>query len=186
MTYDPMLADRIRAALAQLVDATEIFERRMFGGIAFMVRGHMTCGIVGDDLMLRAGPEVAPAALRRPHARPMDFTGRPSAGMLYVGPGGVRSPAALREWISIGLDYVATLPARVPTQLASRTPKRAGAAKKPATAKKPAAKKPVAKKPAAKKPAAKKPAAKKPAAKKPAAKKPAAKRSRRGPAATGS
>ncbi len=140
MTYDPMLADRIRAALAQLVDATEIFERRMFGGIAFMVRGHMTCGIVGDDLMLRAGPEVAPAALRRPHARPMDFTGRPSAGMLYVGPGGVRSPAALREWISIGLDYVATLPARVPTQLASRTPKRAGAAKKPATAKKPAAK----------------------------------------------
>lgn len=123
MAYDEVLADRIRAALAQRVDAREIFERKMFGGIAFMVRGHMTCGIVGDDLMLRAGPEEAPKALRKPHARPMDFTGKPSTGMIYVAPAGLRTAAALGGWIAVGLAYVDSLPDRVARKLPAGKPK---------------------------------------------------------------
>lgn len=84
----------------------------MFGGIAFMVRGHMACGVVGQELMLRLGPEAAEEALREPHVRPMDFTGRPSRGAVFVSADGLRDPRDLERWIDAATAFVATLPAR--------------------------------------------------------------------------
>jgi hypothetical protein len=106
MAYDEELADRVRA----LLEADPGFtERKMFGGIAFMLDGHMCCGVVGDDLMLRLGPEGADAALDRPHVRPMDFTGRPMSSMVYVAPEGSQR-AALRGWVEAAAAYARTLP----------------------------------------------------------------------------
>jgi len=108
MAYDEKLADRVRDVLETEAGVTE---RKMFGGLAFMVRGHMACGIVGDDLMLRLGAESAEEALERPHVRPMDFTGRPMTGMVYVGPEGLRG-ASLRRWVAKSVAFVETLPPR--------------------------------------------------------------------------
>ncbi len=107
MAFDEELASRIRDRIAERSDVTE---RRMFGGLAFLVRGHMCCGIVGDDLVVRVGPEKYERSLEEPHARPMDFTGRPLAGMVYVAPAGVRTARALAGWIERGLRFVETLP----------------------------------------------------------------------------
>jgi len=94
---------------AELVRYQPVTERRMFGGLAFMLDGHMCCGIVGDDLMLRLGPDGASAALARPHVRPMDFTGRPSTGMVFVGPEALRG-AELGRWLDEAAAFVRTLP----------------------------------------------------------------------------
>lgn len=106
MAYDERLAERVRS---ELVDEPGLSERKMFGGLAFMLDGHMTCGIVGEELMLRLGAEGADAALDRPHVRPMDFTGRPMTGMVFVASEGLRG-AALRRWVHEGASYVRTLP----------------------------------------------------------------------------
>ena len=106
MAYDGKLADRVRDVLDQEDGVTE---RKMFGGLAFMVRGHMACGIVGDDLMLRLGAESAEEALERPLVRPMDFTGRPLSGMVYVGPDGLQG-AALRRWVGTSVAFGETCP----------------------------------------------------------------------------
>ena len=106
MAYDEQLADRVRDVLEEVEGVTE---RKMFGGLAFMVRGHMACGIVGNDLMLRLGAEGAERALERPHVRPMDFTGKPMTGMVYVAPEGLKG-AALRRLIGEATDFVADLP----------------------------------------------------------------------------
>ena len=106
MAYDEKLADRVRDVLETEDGVTE---RKMFGGLAFMVRGHMACGIVGNDLMLRLGAESAEEALERPHVRPMDFTGRPMTSMVYVGPDGLQG-AALRRWVGQSVAFVETLP----------------------------------------------------------------------------
>ncbi len=82
----------------------------MFGGLAFMVNGHMCCGIVGDDFVVRTGPDKFEAALSQPHTRPMDFTGRPMRGFVYVGPLGCRSSRVLKSWIQLGLHFVLSLP----------------------------------------------------------------------------
>ena len=108
MAYDERLADRVRDVLE---GDPGVSERKMFGGIAFMVDGHMACGIAGDELMLRLGPEGAEAALRRPHVRPMDFTGRPMKGMVFVAPKGLRG-AALRRWVEAAAAFARTLPPR--------------------------------------------------------------------------
>ncbi len=106
MAYDEVLADRVRDLLVGTGDLTE---RKMFGGLAFMLGGHMVCGIVGDELMLRLGAEGAGRALERPHVRPMDFTGRPMAGMVFVAAAGLRG-AALRRWVDRAAAFVRTLP----------------------------------------------------------------------------
>ena len=106
MAYDEKLADRVRDVLETENGVTE---RKMFGGLAFMVRGHMACGILGDELMLRLGASEAQRALERPHVRPMDFTGRPMAGMVFVGPEGLRR-VALGRWVGRAVAFVATLP----------------------------------------------------------------------------
>ena len=106
MAYDEHLAGRVRSALAGQEGLTE---RKMFGGLAFMLDGHMACGIVKEELMLRLGPESAAAALDRPHVRPMDFTGKPMAGMVFVAPEGLRG-GALRRWVDQATAFARTLP----------------------------------------------------------------------------
>ena len=81
----------------------------MFGDLAFMIDGHMCCGIVRSELMLRLGPDGSHAALARPHVRPMDFTGRPMASMVFVEPEGLRG-AALRRWVEQATTFARTLP----------------------------------------------------------------------------
>jgi TfoX N-terminal domain len=112
MAFDEALAERVRATLADVPDLREV---RMFGGIAFMVSGHMACGVAGRDLMLRLGPEGAAEALRDPHARPMDFTGRPLRSMVLIAPDGLRDDADLARWVAKARAFVATLPPKGPS-----------------------------------------------------------------------
>jgi TfoX/Sxy family transcriptional regulator of competence genes len=107
VAFDEKLAVRIRATLE---GQSGIVEKRMFGGLAFLFRGHMCCGIVGEDLMVRVGPDGHERALAEPHARPMDFTGKPLKGMVYVASEGVSTAKALRTWIDRGLEHARTLP----------------------------------------------------------------------------
>lgn len=111
MAYDEGLAERIRSILE---DRGRVIERRMFGGLAFLVRGHMTVGIVKDQLMVRVGPETYPQLLSEPHARAMDFTGRPMKGFVFVSPEGLESDADLERWVDRGAAYAASLPAKEP------------------------------------------------------------------------
>jgi TfoX/Sxy family transcriptional regulator of competence genes len=107
MAFDEGLAERIRDLLR---DRDAISERKMFGGLAFMSRGHMFVGILGDTLMARVGPDRYADALRRPGAREMDFTGKPMRGYVYVAPEGIESDAALEDWIAKCLAHVGSLP----------------------------------------------------------------------------
>ena len=107
MAYDEQLANRVRDLLASTPRVTE---RKMFGGLAFMIAGNMACGIVGSDLMLRLGEEGADAALDQPHVRPMDFTHRPMKTMVYVDPAGIRTRGALKRWIDRATAFASRLP----------------------------------------------------------------------------
>ena len=109
MAYDEGLAERIRGAFSE---RTDVAEKRMFGGIAFMVRGNMCCGVIGDRLTLRVGPDGYEAALSRPHAKPMDFTGKPMKGLVYVEPAGFASPRDLKSWIEKAMEFALSLPAK--------------------------------------------------------------------------
>ncbi len=109
MAYDEEFADRIRKLLAR---RKGLVEKRMFGGIAFMLRGHMCCGVVKNELMVRVGPDAYEDALAQPHARPMDFTGRPLKGFVYVGAEGIESDTELKDWVARGVAFVKTLPAK--------------------------------------------------------------------------
>lgn len=109
MAFDKAVAERVREALA---GAPDVVEKRMFGGIAFMVRGNMCCGVIGDRIMLRVGPKGYETALSRPHAKVMDFTGRPMKGMIYVEPAGFASPRDLGTWIEKAMEFALLLPAK--------------------------------------------------------------------------
>jgi TfoX/Sxy family transcriptional regulator of competence genes len=106
MAYDEQLAERVRV---ELESVTGVTERKMFGGLAFMVNGNMACGIVKDELTLRLGAEGAVAALERPHVREMDFTGRPLTGMVYVGQAGL-AEAELHSWVQQAVTFARSLP----------------------------------------------------------------------------
>ncbi len=107
MAYSEELAARVGEVLQEEGD---LDERKMFGGLAFMVKGHMCCGVVGDDLMLRLGAEGAAAALADKHVRPMDFTGRPMKAYVFVAAAGIKTEQSLRTRLQPALDFVATLP----------------------------------------------------------------------------
>lgn len=109
MAYDEELADRVREVLGSRARFEEI---RMFGGLCFTVRGNMVAGVLKDDLMARVGPDAYESALRRPGARPMDFTKGPIRGFVFVAPDGVGTKRALAGWIDRALAYNATLPAK--------------------------------------------------------------------------
>jgi hypothetical protein len=116
VAYDEDLADRVRALLP---GGEAVTERQMFGGLAFMLGGHMFCGVVKDTLMVRLGPDGADRALAKPHVRPMDFTGRPMKGMVFVEPGGLQG-AALRQWVDTAADYARSLPPKHPAPAARK------------------------------------------------------------------
>ena len=82
----------------------------MFGGLAFMLRGHMCCGVLDDELMLRLGPDLAAKALNRAHTRPVDFTGRVMKSMIMVAPAGHKTDAALKTWVDEAAGFAASLP----------------------------------------------------------------------------
>lgn len=107
MAYDERLAGRIRAALAH---RDGVAERKMFGGLCFLLHGRMCCGVLNDELCARVGPGRYEEALREPHARPMDFTGRPMRGFVFVAPAGLRTGAALAKWLEWALEVAAGLP----------------------------------------------------------------------------
>lgn len=110
MAYDLGLADRIRVVLGRSGDFSE---RKMFGGFCFLVNGHMCCGIVKSDLMLRLTPETAMAALREPHTRPMDFTGKPMKSMIYVDATGIDSDPSLERWVRTAERVAQALPSKI-------------------------------------------------------------------------
>jgi len=107
MAYDEGVAQRVREVL---VDTPGVVEKRMFGGLAFMVGGNMSCGIVGAELMVRVGPEAYDEALALPHARVMDFTGKPLKGMIYVSEEGLAADDDLSSWVGRGVAYASSLP----------------------------------------------------------------------------
>jgi hypothetical protein len=117
MAYDEDVARRVRALLAGRRD---LEERRMFGGLAFLLGGHMTAGVAGEELMLRVGPDAYDEVLRRPHVREMDFTGTPLRGLVFLEPAGFRSDADLRAWLSRAQSFVATLPPKPARKRAKR------------------------------------------------------------------
>lgn len=103
MAYDETLAARIRNLLR---GRTDIAEKRMFGGLAFLADGHMCFGVHGQELIVRLVDAEMSMALARPHVRPMDLTGRPLRGFVFVSPAGTRTTPALEKWIGEGLRFV--------------------------------------------------------------------------------
>jgi TfoX/Sxy family transcriptional regulator of competence genes len=106
MAYDEKLADRVRRAVAR---RERITEKKMFGGLAFLLGGRMCCGVLNDELVVRVGPARYKEALAQPHARRMDFTGKPLTGFVFVAPSGFRSKQALYRWIDRGVEFASTL-----------------------------------------------------------------------------
>lgn len=109
MAYDIALAERIAALLK---GRRGIEQKRMFGGVCLLLRGNMCCGVAGNRLMVRVGPPQYEAALQKPHAKPMDLTGRPLRGFIFVQPAGLRTRQALQRWLLLGLRYAASLPVK--------------------------------------------------------------------------
>lgn len=109
MAYDLGLAHRIEDHFQGRHD---VETKKMFGGLCFMVSHHMCCGIVGDILMARVGPDMYEACLSKPHGKEMDFTGRAMKGMVYVSPDGLASDEELAGWIDLCDHFVHTLPPR--------------------------------------------------------------------------
>lgn len=109
MAYDEGLAQRLREIFA---DREDVEEKKMFGGLAFMVSGNMCCGVVGEELMARVGPDQYESALKRAHARQMDFTGKALKGFVYVGVEGIQSDRDLKSWVRRCQQFVSTLPAK--------------------------------------------------------------------------
>lgn len=109
MGNDEQAVERVRRTLAGRQD---VVEKRMIGGLSFLVHGAMCCGVTGADLMVRVGPDAVAWALAQPHVRPMEFAGKPLAAFVCVEPEGYQTDEALARWVQRGLDFVATLPAR--------------------------------------------------------------------------
>jgi TfoX/Sxy family transcriptional regulator of competence genes len=107
MAFVPGLSERIRAILG---NRPGLSERRMFGGLAFLLNGYMFAGVQESTLMARAGPERHADALAVKHARAMDFTGRPLKGYAYVDPEGIEEDAELAQWVNRCADFVSAMP----------------------------------------------------------------------------
>ena len=97
MAYSEALATRVRAIL----NGSAVEERKMFGGLAFLVGGRMCCGVQDTDLMVRVPKDQHAQMLTELHVRPMDFTGRSLPGFVYVSEAGTESAAALGWWVSV-------------------------------------------------------------------------------------
>jgi hypothetical protein len=112
MAYDEELAGRIRALVA---GEPGVAEQAMFGGLAFLVGGHMAVGVSAQGgLMVRVEPEETDALLAMPHARPFEMRGREMRGWLRVGPEGLGTQPELGEWVRRGVAYARSLPSKRP------------------------------------------------------------------------
>jgi hypothetical protein len=109
MAFDQSLAARIREGLVPVAGITE---KKMFGGIAFLLNGNICVGVWGDSLIVRLDIEEGAAALYEPHVREFDGTGRPMRGWILVDPAGIEEDLALKEWLFRGCEFVKTLPAK--------------------------------------------------------------------------
>jgi len=107
MAYDEGPAERLRDLLKQ---HNNVSEKKMFGGLAFMLDGHMFVGILGDRLMARVGPAGYEDSLRQPNVSEMDFTGKPMKGYVYIAPEGFESDQDLKSWVTLCAKFVSTLP----------------------------------------------------------------------------
>ena len=106
MAYDLKLADRIRAELSGM----PFVEKKMFGGLGFLLNGNMACGVNKDNLILRVDPEKHATLLKKPHAKPFDLTGRPMKGWLVVEADGCKTDKQLSTWVKEGVEFALTLP----------------------------------------------------------------------------
>jgi len=102
MAYDEQLAERVRSALKH---ARQLEEKKMMGGLTFMVDGKMCLGVIKDDLMARIDPAAYAAALKKKACREMTFTGRPLKGFVVVGPEGTRITKDFNYWVELALDF---------------------------------------------------------------------------------
>ena len=109
MAYDEKLAGRVRKLLAK---RKAIAEKKMFGGVAFLLNGNVCCGVHADEMIVRLNPEETDQVLAKPHTRIFDMTGRPMKGWILVKSAGVASEDALAKWVSMGVSYAASLPAK--------------------------------------------------------------------------
>lgn len=109
MAYNLGLAQRMRETLASI---SGVEEKKMFGGVGFLVQGNMACGVNGDDLIVRVGPERYQEALAQPSTRPFDMTGRPMSGWVVVASEAVSNDADLKHWVTSGVNFARTLPAK--------------------------------------------------------------------------
>ena len=107
MAYDETLEQRIRAALP---DVPGLTEKKMFGGLAFLIHGNMSVGVHGTDLIVRIDPDETDAMLKEPGARLFDLTGRPMKGWLLVAPIALKQKAGLEKWVNRGVGYATSLP----------------------------------------------------------------------------
>ena len=117
MAYNDELASRIRVALAHQDNVTE---RKMFGGLSFMVGGSMCCGVLQDNLVLRVSAQDYEEALAHSHARPMDFTNRPMKSFLYVSSEEYQQEEDLQRWVTKALAYVKSLPPKSASRKSGR------------------------------------------------------------------
>ena len=109
MVYDEKLAGRIRN---MLVKQKGIDEKKMFGGISFLLKGNMCCGVLKNNLIVRIDPKNYEKALTESHVRPMDFTGRPLKGLVFVDPAGYQTDEDLAKWVKRAVDFASSLPAK--------------------------------------------------------------------------
>ena len=107
MAYDKDLARRVQNCLNGLVDFTE---KKMFGGVCFLIRGNMACGILKRDLIVRVGAQHYDAALERPNTRKFDFSGRPLRGWVLVSFENHLSDRELSDWVEEGVNFTKSLP----------------------------------------------------------------------------
>jgi len=108
MAYDLKLAERIRSKLADV----PFIEKKMFGGVGFLINGNMACGVNKDNLVVRIDPEKDGALLKKPHTKPFDLTGRPMKGWLLIEADGVKTDRQLSAWIREGVEFASKLPAK--------------------------------------------------------------------------
>jgi TfoX/Sxy family transcriptional regulator of competence genes len=108
MAYNEKLAERIRAEFGEV----PFVEKKMFGGVGFLVHGNMACGVHKENMIVRVEPEKYEKLLKKPHARVFDITGRPMKGWLIVEPEGCKTPKQLSTWVKEGVEFALTLPAK--------------------------------------------------------------------------
>jgi TfoX/Sxy family transcriptional regulator of competence genes len=107
MAYDEVLAQRISKVLEGTPGLTE---KKMFGGVGYLVHGNMACGVTKEDLIVRVGAEGYEDSLKQPHVRVFDMTGRPMKGWVTISPDGLQDQKELEAWIQKGIDFAKSLP----------------------------------------------------------------------------